>query len=180
MFNDLMHCRLHEPQTREKRTQTPKMTHTNMRTVVVIKQVQHDQDQETTIIIFEEDIHDLQKKNQFSTSEKLDLDLNDSSTTTNMEPAPPIKDPSIKDTTYQIIEPHLNEQTRIETMSRFSLRYNVQDYCRKYPDDPGNQIINDGNVVRPGDLKWAGRNEQHEWVRDNDNKHGSSTTDQGP
>jgi hypothetical protein len=84
-----------------------------------------------------------------------------------MEPAPPIKDPSINDPTYQIIEPHLNEQTRPETMSRFPLRYNVQDYCRKYPDDPGNQIINDGDVVRPRDLKWAGRNEQHEWVRDN-------------
>jgi hypothetical protein len=84
-----------------------------------------------------------------------------------MEPAPPIKDPSIKDPTYQIIEPHLNEQTRTETMSRFPLRYNVQDYCRKYPDDPGNQIINNGDVVRPRDLKWAGRNEQHEWVRDN-------------
>jgi hypothetical protein len=104
----------------------------------------------------------INKKNPFSTSEKLDLDLNDSSTTTNMEPAPRIKDP-----TYQIIEPHLNEQTRTETMSRFPLRYNVQDYCRKYPDDPGNQIINDGDVVRPHDLKWTGRNEQHEWVRDN-------------
>jgi hypothetical protein len=61
MFNDLMHCRLHEPLTPEKRTRTLKMTLTNMRTVVVIKQVQHDQDKETTIIIFEEDMHDLQK-----------------------------------------------------------------------------------------------------------------------
>ena len=52
------------------------MMHTNMQTVVVIEDVQHDQDKETTIIIFEEDIHDLQKKNQFSTSEKLELDLN--------------------------------------------------------------------------------------------------------
>jgi hypothetical protein len=32
--------------------------HTNMQTVVVIKQVEHDQDEETTITIFEEDIHD--------------------------------------------------------------------------------------------------------------------------
>ncbi len=97
----------------------------------------------------------------------LHLDLNDSTTMTNMEPAPPTKATSIKDPTYQIIEPHLNEQTRTETMSRFPLRYNVQDYCRKYPDIPGNQIINDGDVVRPRDLKWAGQNEQHEWVRDN-------------
>jgi hypothetical protein len=95
MFNDLMHCRVHEPRTPKNRTQTPKMMHTNMLTVVVIEQVQHDQDKEATIIIFEEDMDDLQK--QFSTSEKLDLDLNNSSTTTNMEPAPPIKDPSIKD-----------------------------------------------------------------------------------
>jgi hypothetical protein len=51
------------------------------------------------------------KKNPFSTSKKLDLDLNGSTTTTNMEPAPPIKDPSIKDPTYQIIEPHLNDST---------------------------------------------------------------------
>jgi hypothetical protein len=65
------------------------------------------------------------------------------------------------------LDPYFEEQTRTETMSRFPLRYNVQDYCRKYPDDPGNQIINDGDVVRPRDLKWAGRNEQHEWVRDN-------------
>jgi hypothetical protein len=93
--------------------------------------------------------------------------LNDSSTTTNMEPSPPIKDPSINDPTYQIIEPHLNKQTRTETMSRFPLWYNVQDYCRKYPDDTGNQIINNRDVVRPRDLKWAGRNEQHEWAGDN-------------
>jgi hypothetical protein len=58
MFNDLMHCRLHELQTPETRTQTLKMMHTNMQTVVVIKHVEHDQDKETTIIIFEEDIHD--------------------------------------------------------------------------------------------------------------------------
>jgi hypothetical protein len=56
MFNDLIHCRLHEPRTPE--TRTPKMMPTNMRTVVVIEHVQHDQDKETTIIIFEEDIHD--------------------------------------------------------------------------------------------------------------------------
>jgi hypothetical protein len=62
MFNDLMHCRLHEPQTPEKRTRTPKMMRANMRTVVVIEHIQHDQDKETTIIIFEEDIHDLQRK----------------------------------------------------------------------------------------------------------------------
>jgi hypothetical protein len=52
-------------------------------------------------------------------------------------------------------------------MSRFPLRYNVQDYCRRYPDDPGNQIINNGDVVRPRDLKWACRNEKHEWLGDN-------------
>jgi hypothetical protein len=56
MFNDLIHCRLHEPRTPE--TRTPKMMPTNMQTVVVIEHVQHDQDKETTIIIFEEDIHD--------------------------------------------------------------------------------------------------------------------------
>jgi hypothetical protein len=56
------------------------------------------------------------KKKTFSTSEKLDLDLNDSTTMTNMEPAPPIKDPSIKDPTYQIIEPHLNDSTTTTNM----------------------------------------------------------------
>jgi hypothetical protein len=69
MFNDLMHSRLHEPQTPETRTRILKMMHTNMRTVVVIEHVQHDQDKETTIIIFEEDIHDLQK-NKHSPSRK--------------------------------------------------------------------------------------------------------------
>jgi hypothetical protein len=34
------------------------MMHSNMRTVVVIKHVEDNQDEETTIIIFEEDIHD--------------------------------------------------------------------------------------------------------------------------
>jgi hypothetical protein len=34
------------------------MMHMNMRTVVVIEHVEHDQDEETTIIIFEEDIND--------------------------------------------------------------------------------------------------------------------------
>jgi hypothetical protein len=37
---------------------TPKMTPTNMRTVVVIEQVLQNQDKETTILIFEEDMHD--------------------------------------------------------------------------------------------------------------------------
>jgi hypothetical protein len=65
------------------------------------------------------------------------------------------------------LDPHFEEQTRTETMSRYPLRYNVQEYCRKYPDDPGYQTINNGDVVRPRrDLKWAGQNEQHEWVRD--------------
>jgi hypothetical protein len=48
----------HELRTPETRMRTPKMTHTNMRTVVVIEHVVHYQDKETTIIIFEEDIND--------------------------------------------------------------------------------------------------------------------------
>jgi hypothetical protein len=48
----------HELQTPETRTRTLKMMDTNMRTVVVIEHVEHDQDEETTIIIFEEDIND--------------------------------------------------------------------------------------------------------------------------
>jgi hypothetical protein len=50
-------------------------------------------------------------------------------------------------------------------MSTYLVRYNVQDYCKKYPDDPGDQI-NDQDVVRPQNLKWADQNEQQEWVRD--------------
>jgi hypothetical protein len=34
------------------------MMHTNVRTVVVIEHVEHDQDKETTIVILEEDIQD--------------------------------------------------------------------------------------------------------------------------
>jgi hypothetical protein len=48
----------HELRTLETRTRTHKMMHTNMRIAVVIEQVEHDQDEETTIIIFEEDIND--------------------------------------------------------------------------------------------------------------------------
>jgi hypothetical protein len=87
-----------------------------MRTVVVIEHVQHGQDNETTIIIFEEDIHDPPQKKPILHLRKLDLDLKDSTTMTNMELAPPIKDPSIKDPTYQIIEPRLNDSTTTSNM----------------------------------------------------------------
>jgi hypothetical protein len=66
-----MHCRLHEPRRPETRTRTPKMMHTNMQTVVVIKHVQHDQEKETTIIIFDKDIHDQHKKTHFPPTKNL-------------------------------------------------------------------------------------------------------------
>jgi hypothetical protein len=39
------------------------------------------------------------------------------------------------------------------------MRYIVRDYCRKYPDDPGDEDIHDEDVVRPPNHKWATREE---------------------
>jgi hypothetical protein len=33
-------------------------------------------------------------------------------------------------------------------------KYFVEDYCKKYPDDRGNQIIYAEDVVRPHTHKW--------------------------
>jgi hypothetical protein len=68
---------------------------------------------------------------------------NDSTTMTNMEPAPPIKDGSIKDPTY-------HERIVIG-----------------YTKDQQGQNIQDKDIVRPDNRKWA-RNcsgETHEWEK---------------
>jgi hypothetical protein len=39
-------------------------------------------------------------------------------------------------------------------------KYFVEDYCKKYPDDQGNQIIYADDVVRPCNHKWASLAEQ--------------------
>jgi hypothetical protein len=48
-------------------------------------------------------------------------------------------------------------------MTQYPVRYDVQDYCKKYPDDQGDQDISDEDVVRPRNLKWVDREDQHEW-----------------
>ena len=39
----------------------------------------------------------------------------------------------------------------------------VERYCRKYPDDPGDQPINDDDVVRPANHLWANHEESQTW-----------------
>jgi hypothetical protein len=115
------------------------------------------------------------KEHSFSTSEKLDPHLNDSATTTNMEPAPPIKDPSIKDPTYQELEPHLNDSTTTTNMEPEPL---IKDPSIKDPTyherivigytvDQQGQNIRDKDIVRPDNHKWArnGSGETHEWKK---------------
>jgi hypothetical protein len=41
--------------------------------------------------------------------------------------------------------------------------YIVKRYCRKYPDDPGGQPINDDDVVRPANHLWANHEESQIW-----------------
>jgi hypothetical protein len=39
-------------------------------------------------------------------------------------------------------------------------KYFVEDYCKNYPDDQGNEIIHPEDVVRPRNHKWADQMEQ--------------------
>jgi hypothetical protein len=39
-------------------------------------------------------------------------------------------------------------------------KYFVEDYCKNYPDDQGNQRIYPEDVVRPRNHKWADQTEQ--------------------
>jgi hypothetical protein len=39
----------------------------------------------------------------------------------------------------------------------------VKHYCRKYPDDPGDQPINDDDVVRPANHLWENHEETQTW-----------------
>jgi hypothetical protein len=41
--------------------------------------------------------------------------------------------------------------------------YIVEHYCRKYPDDPGDQPLNDDDVVRPTNHLWANHEESQTW-----------------
>jgi hypothetical protein len=68
---------------------------------------------------------------------------NNSTTTTNMEPSPPIKDGSIKDPTYH---------------ERIVIGYTV---------DQQGQNIRDKDIVRPDKRRWArnGSGETHEWEK---------------
>ena len=42
----------------------------------------------------------------------------------------------------------------------FTAKNFVEDYCKKYPDDRGNQIIYAEDMVRPRNHKWASQAEQ--------------------
>jgi hypothetical protein len=43
------------------------------------------------------------------------------------------------------------------------VKYSVEYYCKKYPDDQGNQRIYAKDVVRPRNHKWADQAEQSKW-----------------
>jgi hypothetical protein len=42
-------------------------------------------------------------------------------------------------------------------------KYFVEDYCKNYPDDQGNERIYPEDVVRPRNHKWADQTEQMSW-----------------
>jgi hypothetical protein len=44
------------------------------------------------------------------------------------------------------------------------VKYFVEDYCKKYPDDRGDQRIHAEDVVRPRNHKWADEAEQSKWT----------------
>ncbi len=40
------------------------------------------------------------------------------------------------------------------------MRYIVKDYCKKYPNDRGDQNINDEDVVQPPNHKWIDQGDE--------------------
>jgi hypothetical protein len=44
-------------------------------------------------------------------------------------------------------------------------RYIVKGYYVKYPNDPGDQNINDEDAVGPANHKWANQEEKRSWNR---------------
>jgi hypothetical protein len=48
--------------------------------------------------------------------------------------------------------------------------YIVESYCRKYLDDPGDQTINDDDVVRSENYLWANHEESQTWRKAKDRK----------
>jgi hypothetical protein len=44
-----------------------------------------------------------------------------------------------------------------------TVKYFVEDYCKKDPDDRGDQRIYAEDVLRPGNHKWADLDEQRPW-----------------
>jgi hypothetical protein len=50
------------------------------------------------------------------------------------------------------------------------MQYIVKDYCKKYPNDPGDQDINERDVVRPRNHLWADQEEISSWRKFIDRK----------
>ena len=49
------------------------------------------------------------------------------------------------------------------------LRYIIRDYCKRYPDDRGDDKIRDEDVIRPYNYKYTtGTDEQTEWRKKRD------------
>ena len=46
-------------------------------------------------------------------------------------------------------------QTYEEKGNTNPMRYIIRDYCKKYPADQGGQDINEEDVARPSNHKWA-------------------------
>jgi hypothetical protein len=54
--------------------------------------------------------------------------------------------------------------------------YIVENYCRKYPDDPGDHPINGDDVVRPKNHLWANHAESQTWGKAKDRKSNTHST----
>jgi hypothetical protein len=57
--------------------------------------------------------------------------------------------------------------------------YIIAHYCRKYPDDPGDQLINDEDVVQPENHLWADHTESKKWRSSIDRKGNTCSTTYG-
>jgi hypothetical protein len=57
--------------------------------------------------------------------------------------------------------------------------YIVAHYCRKYPDDPGDQLMNNKDMVRPKDHLWVDPTESKKWRSSVDRKSNIYSTTYG-
>jgi hypothetical protein len=58
----------------------------------------------------------------------------------------------------------LSNTNSYDDLNKDPVKYYVEDYCKKHPDDRGNQSIHAEDVVRPYNHKWVDIAEQSKWL----------------